>query len=234
MTQEKPAGTPAPGTSSPPAEAELAQFTTRRLMFMSRGLMMALTGGFLCAMACFGCVVTAFPNIRAYALPLGLLAGIGLALLNLGIERTRARSTCHVRTVRKATLRENLGLTGAILSGIVILVLLDERLPEAFNRDWAWLALLALMGLGFGGYLLYQAKRVRLFEMALVGAGMLALVGVGLCAHFLSLREEAISKLLTGLEAGFGLLLVFVGVSLHRRWITWRAQALGEAQEGQT
>jgi hypothetical protein len=225
MPQDLPAGNEA-RTTPAPAEAEAAQIRTRRLMFMSKGPMVALAGVFICALAGFGWAATAFPDIRTYAVPLGAAAGLTLGLLNLGIERARARSACHVRTLRKATLRENLGLAAAILSGVVALVLLDASLPEAFNRDWAWLAFLGLIGLGFSGYFLFLAKRLSLFEPALMGLGMLVLFALGLYTHFIPLQKEEFQLLLTGLEAGFGLLLIALGISLHRRWTMWRAQAM--------
>jgi hypothetical protein len=232
MDQDQPTGS-GPQNATAAAEAEETRLRTRRLMFMSRGFIMALAGAFICAVAGLGWVVNDFPAVRAYAVPLGAIAGLALGLLHLGIERARARSACHVRTLRPATLRENLVLAATISSGVLALVLLDECLPDSFNRDWVWLAFLALMGGGFSGYFLFLAKRLRLFEPALLGLGMLAFSATGLCAHFVPLEKVDVEMLLVGFEAGFGILLMVLGVSLHRRWTAWRVQALEASGEEQ-
>jgi len=232
MRQDRPAGSVAANNAAPAGAGEV-QLRTRRLMLMSRGLTLALAGLFICAMAGFGWAATAFPDIRTYAVPFGVAAGLALGLLHLGLERARARSDCHVRTLRKGTLRENLGLAAAILSGVVALLLLDECLPEAFDRDWVWLAFLGLMGLGFSGYFLFLAKRLGLFEPALLGLGMLAFCAIGLYPRAVPLQEKEFQRLLIGLEAGFGLLVLAMGISLHRRWTVWRAQAMEASGEEQ-
>lgn len=213
-----------------PDAAETAQRLARRIMFMSKGLMMAAGGAWMCLLVGGAWLAAGRPAAKPYVNALSLAAGLALAFLNVAIERARARKLCHVKTLRKGTAREHVTLAALIVGGVAALVALGVFLPGLFEHAWIGPAALALLTCGFGAYFLVWAGRSRLYELALLGAGMIVVCAVAFYFSRAPLSERGIDRLLLSMQAGFGALLLALGLSLHVRWMAWRARTLAEAE----
>ncbi|HEX7899504.1 MAG TPA: hypothetical protein VF950_17180 [Planctomycetota bacterium] len=214
-----------------PEAAEAAQRLARRIVFMSKGLMMAAAGAWMCLLGGTAWLAAGWPAAKPYAYATSLAAGLALAFLNVGIERSRARKDCHVRTLRKGTAREHATLAGVIVGGVAVLVALGLALPGLFEQPWIGPAALALLVCAFGGTFFVWAGRSRLYELALIGAGMVAACGIAFYfGRWAPLSERGFETLLRSMQAGFGALLLAAGLSLHGRWVAWCARTLAETE----
>lgn len=216
---------------TPDAAAEGARRLARRIVFMSKGLMLAAAGAWMCLLAGTAWLATGWPTAKPYLQAVNLAVGIALAILNVAIERIRARRDCHVRTFRKGTAREHALLAVVIVAGVAALVALNLLLPGLFEHDWIGAAALALLVCGFAGYFLVWAQRARLYELALLGTGMVATCGIAFSfGRWARLSDRGFDTLLVCILAGFGVLTLVAGLSLHGRWVAWRARTLAEAE----
>ena len=204
----------------------------RRLVFMSKGLMLAAGGAWMCLLVGTSWLMSNWPSAKPYVHAINLVFGLALAFLNVCIERFRARKGCHVRTLRKGTARENAVLAGAILACVAGLVALNLLLPSLAEQEWIGAAAMGLLVCSLGGYFLVWAWRSRLSELALLGAGILAACGITFCFLRLApLSDRGFNILLLSMQAGFGALMLAAGLSLHRRWLAWRAQTLAMGEQ---
>jgi hypothetical protein len=220
-----------PNVATPEA-AETARRMTRRIVFMSKGLMMAAGGAWMCLLAASAWLAESRPATKPYVHAANLAAGLALAFLNVGIERVRARKGCHVRTFRQGTAREHLTLAVVIVAGVGALVALNLLWPSLFEHEWIGASGVALLVILFGGYCLVWARRCGLFELALLGAGLIAACGVAFCFGLRdALSERGGDLLLFSLQGGLGALLLAAGLSLHGRWTAWRARILATAEQ---
>lgn len=218
-------------TVATPDAAEAAQRLARRIVFMSKGLMMAAGGAWMCLLGATAWLAADRPTAKPYVFWFNVAAGFVLAFLNVGIERIRARKDCHVRTFRKGTARENVTLAGVIVGGVAALVALGLLLPGLFEHAWIGPAALALLVCAFSGYFFVWAGRSGLYELGLLGAGMLAAVAIGFWfSRPGALSDRGLDTLLSSMQAGFGALLLAAGLLLHGRWVAWRARTLAEAE----
>lgn len=218
-------------TVATPDAVKGAERLARRIVFMSKGLVMAAAGGWMCLLGGTAWLAAARPAAKPYVYAINLATGLGLAFLNVAIERARARKDCHVRTLRKGTGREHAALAGVIVVGVAALVALGLFLPNLFEHPWIGWTTLALLVCAFSGYFFACAGSTRLYELALLGAGMIGSCGISFYfGHWAPLSERGFDNLLLAMQAGFGTLLLAAGLSLHGRWMEWRARTLAEAE----
>jgi hypothetical protein len=193
---------------------------------MSKGPAISLGGVFLFWSAGLGYLWTALPWVRPFILAAYGLGIVALLLLVQGMKRRLAQSDCHVAIERPASAREQLGLWFGIPMGVAAVLGVGLIIPRTLDLGWIGPAGSALFLLVLGGYLLYAAVQVRLFELGVLGAALAGLCLPAFYVYRFPVTEETLQNLLIAIFGGTGILQLVLGVSLQRRWAAWRTQAL--------
>ncbi|HYG75988.1 MAG TPA: hypothetical protein VEK08_13370 [Planctomycetota bacterium] len=198
--------------------------SARRLAYLSRGLPLAVVGVWMAGLSGLQLTAAVLPAIQPYAKVLSFASAVGMVLCQLWIRRAQAQSPCSVRTQRESNTREEATLFGVITLGVLGVVALAET--GRFEQPWIGPAFLCLMLTLGGAYFIFEAFRVKLFELALLGTLFLGLCVLSLYLGSFSQNGAAFDQALNTTLAASGLFCALIGILLHRRWSAWRAQVL--------
>ncbi len=214
---------PAEGVADPRALLQ-AQVQTQRIMFMSRGLAIALLSIFLPVMIGLGVV---FADYGMYVAIGGAICGGIFANIIQALEKHRSKYRGYVKTFKPSSLKEHLALYGIIAAGTLLII--------AMAMFWASFDYYGpILGIGmffsflifFAVYFIRMGRSCALWEINGLGAWFLV---TGLFMAALMFYEPVDDKVPEGfttiLIAAVTLTSVYffvLGISLHKRWLDWR------------